>query len=69
MVFLQAVKLPHVKYIEEDSFIFAQGIPWNLDRIVLTKHAAGKYSPPSKFTPSLRFFLFIRCAFSVLAIV
>nr|XP_023648573.1 proprotein convertase subtilisin/kexin type 9 isoform X1 [Paramormyrops kingsleyae] len=42
-----AVKLPHVKYIEEDSFIFAQGIPWNLDRIVLTKHAAGKYSPPN----------------------
>ncbi|KAL4634940.1 proprotein convertase subtilisin/kexin type 9 [Arapaima gigas] len=42
-----AVKLPHVQYIEEDSSIFAQGIPWNLDRIVLSKHTAGKYSPPN----------------------
>ncbi|XP_035268801.1 proprotein convertase subtilisin/kexin type 9 [Anguilla anguilla] len=42
-----AVRLPHVDYIEEDSSIFAQGIPWNLDRIVQTEHAAGKYSPPN----------------------
>uniref|UniRef100_A0A4W4HM15 Proprotein convertase subtilisin/kexin type 9 n=1 Tax=Electrophorus electricus TaxID=8005 RepID=A0A4W4HM15_ELEEL len=28
-----AVKLPHVEYIEEDSSIFAQGSPWNLERI------------------------------------
>ncbi|XP_061094330.1 proprotein convertase subtilisin/kexin type 9 [Conger conger] len=42
-----AVRLPHVDYIEEDSSIFAQGIPWNLDRIVQTKHTAGKYSPPN----------------------
>ncbi|KAG7487738.1 hypothetical protein MATL_G00026620 [Megalops atlanticus] len=42
-----ALKLPHVDYIEEDSSIFAQGIPWNLDRIVQTQHASGKYSPPN----------------------
>ncbi|XP_066548270.1 proprotein convertase subtilisin/kexin type 9 isoform X2 [Amia ocellicauda] len=42
-----ALKLPHVAYIEEDSSIFAQSIPWNLDRIVQTQHAAGKYTPPN----------------------
>uniref|UniRef100_A0A4W4HJZ1 Proprotein convertase subtilisin/kexin type 9 n=1 Tax=Electrophorus electricus TaxID=8005 RepID=A0A4W4HJZ1_ELEEL len=40
-----AVKLPHVEYIEEDSSIFAQGSPWNLERIVQTK--TGKYKPPN----------------------
>ncbi|XP_052031556.1 proprotein convertase subtilisin/kexin type 9 isoform X2 [Apodemus sylvaticus] len=29
-----ALKLPHVEYIEEDSFVFAQSIPWNLERII-----------------------------------
>uniref|UniRef100_A0A8D2L6W6 Proprotein convertase subtilisin/kexin type 9 n=1 Tax=Varanus komodoensis TaxID=61221 RepID=A0A8D2L6W6_VARKO len=29
-----ALKLPHVDYIEEDSYVFAQSIPWNLGRIV-----------------------------------
>ncbi|TRY60324.1 hypothetical protein DNTS_013659 [Danionella cerebrum] len=43
-----AVKLPHVKYIEEDSSIFAQSLPWNLQRILQNKHdEAGKYSPPN----------------------
>ncbi|XP_029110846.1 proprotein convertase subtilisin/kexin type 9 [Scleropages formosus] len=42
-----AMKLPHVEYIEEDSSIFAQAVPWNLDRIVLSKHTAGMYSPPN----------------------
>lgn len=42
-----AVKLPHVEYIEEDSSIFAQSIPWNLQRILQNKHESGKYSPPS----------------------
>ncbi|XP_042633485.1 proprotein convertase subtilisin/kexin type 9 isoform X3 [Cyprinus carpio] len=42
-----AVKLPHVEYIEEDSSIFAQSIPWNLQRILQNKHESGKYSPPN----------------------
>ncbi|KAL2089566.1 hypothetical protein ACEWY4_014254 [Coilia grayii] len=42
-----AVKLPHVKYIEEDSSVYSQGTPWNLDRIVQIKHDAGKYTPPN----------------------
>lgn len=29
-----ALKLPHVEYIEEDSLVFAQSIPWNLERII-----------------------------------
>ncbi|XP_067273250.1 proprotein convertase subtilisin/kexin type 9 isoform X1 [Pseudorasbora parva] len=40
-----AVKLPHVEYIEEDSSIFAQSIPWNLQRILQNKYEPGKYSP------------------------
>nr|XP_006005563.1 PREDICTED: proprotein convertase subtilisin/kexin type 9 [Latimeria chalumnae] len=42
-----AVKLPHVEYIEEDSSIFAQSIPWNLDRIIPSKHLSGHYNPPN----------------------
>ncbi|XP_062857379.1 proprotein convertase subtilisin/kexin type 9 [Trichomycterus rosablanca] len=42
-----ALKLPHIDYIEEDSSIFAQGIPWNLEHIIQTKHEAGKYTPPN----------------------
>lgn len=29
-----ALKLPHVQYIEEDSSIFAQSAPWNLQKIL-----------------------------------
>ncbi|XP_030626616.1 proprotein convertase subtilisin/kexin type 9 [Chanos chanos] len=42
-----AVKLPHVEYIEEDSSIFAQGIPWNLARITQSRQETGKYTPPN----------------------
>ncbi|XP_015244958.1 PREDICTED: proprotein convertase subtilisin/kexin type 9 [Cyprinodon variegatus] len=45
-----AVKLPHVHYIEEDSSIFAQSAPWNLQRL-LRPHAGisvnGTYLPPN----------------------
>ncbi|XP_056670573.1 proprotein convertase subtilisin/kexin type 9 [Monodelphis domestica] len=44
----QALKLPHVDYIEEDAFVFAQSIPWNLDRIVLAPSRSEEYSPPNK---------------------
>ncbi|NWV63908.1 PCSK9 convertase, partial [Malurus elegans] len=43
-----ALKLPHVKYIEEDAFVFAQSIPWNLGRIVPPQPGSGTYSPPNK---------------------
>ncbi|XP_006879886.1 PREDICTED: proprotein convertase subtilisin/kexin type 9 [Elephantulus edwardii] len=33
-----ALRLPHVEYIEEDSFVFAQSIPWNLARINPAQH-------------------------------
>ncbi|KAM9357695.1 proprotein convertase subtilisin/kexin type 9 [Symphorus nematophorus] len=45
-----AVKLPHVHYIEEDSSIFAQSAPWNLQRL-LQPHGGtsenGTYEPPN----------------------
>ncbi|XP_030288236.1 proprotein convertase subtilisin/kexin type 9 [Sparus aurata] len=45
-----AVKLPHVHYVEEDSSIFAQSAPWNLQRL-LQPHGGisenGTYSPPN----------------------
>uniref|UniRef100_A0A8D3B1X7 Proprotein convertase subtilisin/kexin type 9 n=1 Tax=Scophthalmus maximus TaxID=52904 RepID=A0A8D3B1X7_SCOMX len=45
-----AVKLPHVQYIEEDSSIFAQSAPWNLQRL-LQPHGGtsenGTYKPPN----------------------
>ncbi|KAM9848299.1 proprotein convertase subtilisin/kexin type 9 [Aulostomus maculatus] len=45
-----AAKLPHVYYIEEDSFIFAQSAPWNLQKL-LHPHGSpsenGTYSPPN----------------------
>lgn len=44
----QALKLPHVEYVEEDSYVFAQSIPWNLGRIVPPQPSSGTYSPPSK---------------------
>ncbi|XP_072505696.1 proprotein convertase subtilisin/kexin type 9 isoform X2 [Notamacropus eugenii] len=43
-----ALRLPHVDYIEEDAFVFAQSIPWNLDRIVLAPHRSEEYSPPNQ---------------------
>lgn len=50
----QAVKLPHVHYVEEDSSIFAQSAPWNLQRL-LQPHGGisenGTYSPPSESVP------------------
>ncbi|XP_072295168.1 proprotein convertase subtilisin/kexin type 9 [Eucyclogobius newberryi] len=45
-----AVKLPHVHYIEEDSSVFAQSVPWNLQKI-LQPHGGtsdnGTYNPPN----------------------
>ncbi|XP_041861213.1 proprotein convertase subtilisin/kexin type 9 isoform X2 [Melanotaenia boesemani] len=45
-----AVTLPHVHYIEEDSSIFAQSAPWNLQRL-LQPHGGisenGTYRPPN----------------------
>ncbi|NWW04467.1 PCSK9 convertase, partial [Oreocharis arfaki] len=43
-----ALKLPHVKYIEEDAYVFGQSIPWNLGRIVPPQPSSGAYSPPNK---------------------
>ncbi|NXT07922.1 PCSK9 convertase, partial [Prunella fulvescens] len=43
-----ALKLPQVKYIEEDSYVFAQSIPWNLGRIAPPQPSSGSYSPPNK---------------------
>ncbi|XP_053325622.1 proprotein convertase subtilisin/kexin type 9 [Spea bombifrons] len=42
-----ALKLPHVDYIEEDSYVFAQSIPWNLDRIIPAQHVASHFNPPN----------------------
>ncbi|XP_074492121.1 proprotein convertase subtilisin/kexin type 9 [Sebastes fasciatus] len=45
-----AVKLPLVQYIEEDSSVFAQSAPWNLQRL-LQPHGGtsenGTYRPPN----------------------
>ncbi|MEE6495672.1 hypothetical protein FKM82_002109 [Ascaphus truei] len=43
-----ALKLPHVDYIEEDSFIYAQSVPWNLDRIVPAHHVVNRFNPSNK---------------------
>ncbi|NXG73083.1 PCSK9 convertase, partial [Baryphthengus martii] len=43
-----ALKLPHVEYVEEDAYVFAQSIPWNLGRILLPQPSLGTYSPPNK---------------------
>ncbi|XP_075396021.1 proprotein convertase subtilisin/kexin type 9 isoform X5 [Tenrec ecaudatus] len=40
-----ALRLPHVEYIEEDSSVFAQSIPWNLERIIPAQYTAGDYQP------------------------
>ncbi|XP_052573550.1 proprotein convertase subtilisin/kexin type 9 isoform X5 [Peromyscus californicus insignis] len=39
-----ALQLPHVEYIEEDSFVFAQSIPWNLERIIPAGQQTEEYS-------------------------
>ncbi|KAJ7395383.1 Proprotein convertase subtilisin/kexin type 9 [Pitangus sulphuratus] len=43
-----ALKLPHVKYIEEDAYVFAQSIPCNLGRVVPLQPSSDSYSPPNK---------------------
>ncbi|XP_034358880.1 proprotein convertase subtilisin/kexin type 9 isoform X1 [Arvicanthis niloticus] len=43
-----ALKLPHVEYIEEDSFVFAQSIPWNLERIIPAWQQTEEDSSPGK---------------------
>ncbi|XP_061307178.1 proprotein convertase subtilisin/kexin type 9 [Pezoporus flaviventris] len=43
-----ALKLPHVEYVEEDAYVFAQSIPWNLGRIVPPQPGSSAYSPPNK---------------------
>ncbi|XP_053928375.1 proprotein convertase subtilisin/kexin type 9 [Cuculus canorus] len=43
-----ALRLPHVEYVEEDAYVFAQSIPWNLGRIVPLQPSSGAYSPPNK---------------------
>ncbi|KAL0604494.1 Proprotein convertase subtilisin/kexin type 9 [Plecturocebus cupreus] len=40
-----ALRLPHVDYIEEDSSVFAQSIPWNLERITPAWYRADEYQP------------------------
>ncbi|XP_007954479.1 proprotein convertase subtilisin/kexin type 9 [Orycteropus afer afer] len=40
-----ALRLPHVEYIEEDSSVFAQSIPWNLERIIPPRYKADDYQP------------------------
>ncbi|XP_005923322.2 proprotein convertase subtilisin/kexin type 9 [Haplochromis burtoni] len=41
-------KLPHVHYIEEDSSIFAQSAPWNLQRLL---HPYGGFSENGTYRP------------------
>ncbi|XP_051027820.1 proprotein convertase subtilisin/kexin type 9 [Acomys russatus] len=43
-----ALQLPHVEYIEEDSFVFAQSIPWNLERIIPAWHQMEEDSSPNE---------------------
>uniref|UniRef100_A0A287BBJ9 Proprotein convertase subtilisin/kexin type 9 n=1 Tax=Sus scrofa TaxID=9823 RepID=A0A287BBJ9_PIG len=42
-----ALKLPHVQYIEEDSFVFAQSIPWNLERILPARRQVDERHTPN----------------------
>ncbi|XP_069794998.1 proprotein convertase subtilisin/kexin type 9 [Narcine bancroftii] len=42
-----ALRLPHIKYIEEDSSLFAQTIPWNLNQIVPSRNTEEQYTPPN----------------------
>ncbi|NXF43834.1 PCSK9 convertase, partial [Oceanites oceanicus] len=43
-----ALKLPLVEYVEEDAYVFAQSIPWNLGRIMPPQPSSSVYSPPNK---------------------
>ncbi|XP_068174642.1 proprotein convertase subtilisin/kexin type 9 isoform X2 [Antennarius striatus] len=46
----KALRLPHVHYIEEDSAIFAQSSPWNLQRLLQPEGGTSensKYRPPN----------------------
>ncbi|XP_048800055.1 proprotein convertase subtilisin/kexin type 9 isoform X4 [Lagopus muta] len=43
-----ALRLPYVDYVEEDAYVFAQSIPWNLGRIVPPLPGTDTYSPPNK---------------------
>ncbi|XP_065732066.1 proprotein convertase subtilisin/kexin type 9 isoform X5 [Phocoena phocoena] len=43
----KALTLPHVQYIEEDSFVFAQSIPWNLERILPARRQADEHHAPT----------------------
>ncbi|XP_077189723.1 proprotein convertase subtilisin/kexin type 9 [Paroedura picta] len=43
-----ALRLPHVHYIEEDSYVFAQSVPWNLGRIIPVQYQSNEYNPPNK---------------------
>ncbi|KAG8518920.1 Proprotein convertase subtilisin/kexin type 9, partial [Galemys pyrenaicus] len=40
-----ALRLPHVKYIEEDATVFAQSVPWNLERIIPAWNQAAEPQP------------------------
>ncbi|XP_053431323.1 proprotein convertase subtilisin/kexin type 9 isoform X1 [Nycticebus coucang] len=40
-----ALRLPQVEYIEEDSFVFAQSVPWNLERIIPARYQADEHQP------------------------
>ncbi|EPY84573.1 proprotein convertase subtilisin/kexin type 9 precursor [Camelus ferus] len=42
-----ALRLPHVQYIEEDSFVFAQSIPWNLERILPVRPQVDEHHAPT----------------------
>ncbi|KAB1268964.1 Proprotein convertase subtilisin/kexin type 9 [Camelus dromedarius] len=42
-----ALRLPHVQYIEEDSFVFAQSIPWNLERILPVRPQVDEHHTPN----------------------
>ncbi|XP_032466162.1 proprotein convertase subtilisin/kexin type 9 isoform X2 [Phocoena sinus] len=42
-----ALTLPHVQYIEEDSFVFAQSVPWNLERILPARRQADEHHAPT----------------------
>nr|XP_061790667.1 proprotein convertase subtilisin/kexin type 9 [Nerophis lumbriciformis] len=46
-----AMMLPHVQYVEEDSFIFAQSTPWNLQKLLWPHHGStwnnATYNPHS----------------------
>ncbi|XP_053739030.1 proprotein convertase subtilisin/kexin type 9 [Synchiropus splendidus] len=45
-----AMRLPHVHYIEEDSSVFAQSAPWNLQRLMQPHGSSsenGTYRPPN----------------------